>query len=88
MQGTLERGTDPKGPELLVDCDELGIFPVAIASEQELKYLRTVVGRPVKFTPKTFGVRTNAKGKTEAIVFATNVEPASYFRPTISGMVN
>jgi hypothetical protein len=88
MRGTLERGQDPKGPELYCDCDELGSFPVAVASNQELEFLRTLVGRPVKFTPKTFGVKTNAQGRPQAVVFATNVEPVYTIRPTINGHVN
>jgi hypothetical protein len=73
MTGTLERGVDPKGPELYVDADH-GAFPVAVASNTELELLRTWVGQRVTFKPKTFGTRTNeTTGKVEAIVFATDI---------------
>lgn len=85
--GILERGIDPKGPELFVsDLDGL-TYPVAAQSPQELPLLRTWIGRTVKFTPKILGTRTNAStGKLEAIVFATNIETVGTMRPTINGI--
>jgi hypothetical protein len=77
MRGYLEKGTDPTGPELYVDCDTVQ-FPVAIRIPWELEHLRTQVGKQVTFKPKMLGTQRNAAtGKMEAIVFATDVTTLS-----------
>ena len=73
MNGILERGVDPSGPEFYVDTDN-GTFTVAVISPAEIGLLRTWIGRQVRFSPKTMGTRTDAdSGKIEAVVFATDV---------------
>jgi hypothetical protein len=86
--GTLERGLDSTGPELYVNTEDGGSYPVAVENPREVIYLRTLVGRTVKFTPKLIGTRTNpATQKIEAVLYATDLELYSTFGPTINGHV-
>jgi len=87
--GTLELGQDPKGPALYVDCETI-TFPVAVKNAAQFDYLLTLVGRLVTFKPKLMGTHTNATGKPEAILFATEVSTYStpQMQPTINGRVN
>jgi hypothetical protein len=87
-KGTLERGLDAIGPELYVNTDDGISYPVAVENPNEVVYLRTLVGRTVKFTPTFVGTRTNPETKKmEAVLFATNIELYSTFGPTINGQV-